>query len=211
MAAASVNVTGNNSGVITIYPKYIGKTVLTLSMIGGNSVKYTVHCTNGYWYVAKGSKTKAPKPKGVKKPKWSSSKKKRIKINKKTGRIKAKKGGRCTLIAKKGKMKYKIRVYVTDYKKLARRTYKEIKDVVNNPEKLKLYNIYRGYYKSGNGHKVPVVYFDYGSTNSYGAMVRDKLIAFYDDVGTWRYRYVSNANNVIKKKRIKAKTVRKKK
>ena len=208
VAAASFSITGNNSGSIYIYPKYIGKTTVTLTMAGGNAIKFTVRCTNGHWYVAKGSKAKAPKPKGVKKPKWSSSKKKRIKINKKTGRIKAKKGGRCTLIAKSGGFKYKIKVYVTDYKKLARRTYREIKDVVNNPDKLKLYNIYRGYYIM-NGHKVPVVYFDYGSTNGYGAMVRDKLIAFYDDVGTWRCRYVSNANNVIKKKRIKAKTVKK--
>ena len=209
VAKASFSVTGNNSGTITIYPYYIGKTVISLSMVGGNTIKFTVHCTNGHWYVAKGSKAKAPKPKGVKKIKWSSSKKKRIKIKKKSGRIKAKKGGRCTLIAKAGGFKYKVRVYVTDFKKLAKRTYREIKDVVNNPDKLKLYNIYKGYYKM-NGHKVPVVYFDYASTNSYGAYVRNKIIAAYDDVGTWGYRYVSNANNVIKKKRIKAKTVKKK-
>ena len=209
VATASVSVTGNNSGEITIYPKYIGKTIITLTMAGGNSIKFTVRCTNGYWYVAKGSKAKAPKPKGVKKIKWSSSKKKRIKIKKKSGRIRAKKGGRCTLIAKAGGFKYKVRVFVTDYKKLARRTYREIKDVVNNPDKLKLYNIYKGYYKMGV-HKVPVVYFDYGSTNSYGAYVRNKIIALYDDVGTWKCKYVSNANNVIKKKRIKAKSVKKK-
>ncbi|MBP5772949.1 MAG: hypothetical protein J6W35_02655 [Eubacterium sp.] len=209
VATAAFSVNGNNSGTVTIYPKYIGKTIISLSMVGGNTIKYTVHCTNGHWYVAKGSKAKAPKPKGVKKIKWSSSKKKRIKIKKKSGRIKAKKGGRCTLIAKAGGFKYKIRVYVTDFKKLAKRTYREIKDVVNNPDKLKLYNIYKGYYKM-NGHKVPVVYFDYASTNSYGAYVRNKIMAAYDDVGTWRCWYVSNANNIIKKKRIKAKTVKKK-
>ena len=59
------------------------------------------------------------KKKSVKnrKVKRSKLKKKRIKIKKKSGRIKAKKGGRCTLIAKAGGFKYKIRVFVTDYKK----------------------------------------------------------------------------------------------
>ena len=53
--------------------------------------------------IAKGYKKKAPKPVGVKKPKWSSSKKKKLSIKKKSGKVKAKKGGRVTITAKKGK------------------------------------------------------------------------------------------------------------
>ena len=209
-ATANLTLNSNKTGTVTLIPKYYGKTVISLVMAGGNTSKYTFYCTRGYWYIAKGSKAKAPKPCGVKKPKWSSSKKKKITIKKKTGKIKAKKGGRVTLTAKKGKIKYRLKVVVTDYKKLAKRAYKEIKDSVNNPDKLKVYSAYKGYYKIvSDAPKVPVVYFDFGSTNYYGAMMRTKLVAYYDEVMNIKSFRVDNANNVIKKKVIKKKVYKK--
>ena len=209
-ATAEMSLNSSNSGTVNIYPKYYGKTVISLVMAGGNTAKYTFHCTRGYWYVVKGSKAKAPKPVGVKKPKWSSSKKKKVTVKKKTGKIKAKKGGRVTLTAKKGKDKYRLKVIVVDYKKLAKQTYKEIKDAVNNPDKLKVYHCYKGYYKiRSDAQKVPVVYFDFGSTNYYGAMIRTKLVAYYDDVMNVKSFRVDNANNVIKKKVLKKKAYKK--
>lgn len=197
------------TGYLTIYPHQIGKAIITLKMAGGNKAKYTVHMTHGIWYIAKGSKAKAPKPLGVKKPKWSSNRKKVVSINKKTGKIKAKKGGRLTLTAKKGKVKYKINTIVTDYIKLGKRTYREVKDVVNNPDKLRIYNVYRGYSKMINGDtKIPVVVVDYGSTNAYGAMVRNKVCAYYDEVLEIHYTYGWDVNNIIGKKRIKAKYIK---
>lgn len=209
-ATASMSLYTNNTGTVTLYPKKYGKTVVKLIMAGGNTAKYTFHCTKGYWYVAKGSKAKAPKPSGVKKPKWSSSKKKRVSIKKKTGKIKAKKSGRVTLTAKKGKVKYRLKVVVTDFKKLARKSYKEIKNAVNNPDKLKIYSAYRGYAKvKADAPRIPVVYFDFGSTNYYGAMIRTKLIAFYDEVMTVRSKRVDSVNVVYKKKSMKKKYYKK--
>ena len=209
-ATASMSINSNNTGKITVYPRKYGKTVIKLTMTGGNTAKYTFHCVRGYWYIAKGSKAKAPKPIGVKKPKWSSSKKKRVSIKKKSGKVKAKKGGTVTLTAKKGKVKYRLKTVVTDFNKLAKKSYKEIKDVVNNPSKLKVYHCYRGYYKvRSDAQRIPVVYFDYGSTNYYGAMVRNKFVAFYDETMVIRTITVSNANNVYKKKAIKKKVYKK--
>lgn len=210
MASASLSVYRNNTGTVTVYPKRYGKTVLKLVMAGGNTAKYTFHVTRGYWYISKGYKKKAPKPVGVKKPKWTSSKKKKLTIKKKTGKVKAKKGGRVTITAKKGKVKYRLKTVITDYKKLARKAYKEIKDSVNNPSKLKVYHCYRGLYRIRAGaQRIPVVYFDFGHTNYYGAMIRSKLIAYYDDTMNIRSFSVSNDNNVYKKKVIKKKVYKK--
>lgn len=210
MASASMTLYSRNTGTVTVYPKRYGKTVLKLVMAGGNTAKYTFHITRGYWYIAKGYKKKAPKPVGVKKPKWSSSKKKRLKIKKKTGKVRAKKGGRVTITAKKGKVKYRLKTVITDFKKLARRTYKEIKESVNNPDKLKVYAAYRGYAKvRSNAPRIPVVYFDFGSTNYYGAMIRTKLVAYYDDVMEVRSYKVVNSNVVYKKKTMKKKYYKK--
>lgn len=203
VATATVSV-ANNVGTLTITPYYIGKTTITVKMTGGNSIKYKVHGIDGYWFVAKGSKAKAPKPSGVKKPKWSTSKKKVATINKKTGKIKAKKGGRVTFTAKKGKIKYKVHTVVTDYIKLAKKTYKEIKNVVNNPEKLKIYNVYKGYSKQiDSTRKIPVIVIDYGSTNANGAMVRSKIMAYYDEVYQAHYTSGWSIDNIIGRKSIK--------
>ncbi len=210
MASASMSLYSDNTGKVYVYPKRYGKTVISLTMAGGNTAKYTLHITRGYWYIAKGCKKKAPKPVGVKKPKWSSSKKKKVSIKKKSGKIKAKKGGRVTLTAKKGKVKYRLKTVVTDYKKLARRAYKEIRDSVNNPDKLKIYSACRGYAKvRTDAPRIPVVYFDFGSTNYYGAMIRTKLVAYYDDVMTVRSYTVANSNSVYKKKTMKKKYYKK--
>lgn len=202
VATATVSVE-KGSGTITITPYYIGKTVITLKMAGSNSIKYTVHGTDGYWFVAKG-KSKMPKPSGVKKPKWSSSKKKIATINKKTGKIKAKKGGRVTITAKKGKIKYRLHTVVTDYIKLGKKAYKEIKNNVNNPDKLKIYNVYKGFSKQiDSKFKVPVIVIDYGSTNANGAMVRSKTMAFYDEVYQIHYTSGWSIDNIISRKSIK--------
>lgn len=203
VATATVSASGN-TGTLTITPSYIGKTVITVKMGGSNSIKYTVHGTDGYWFVAKGSKAKAPKPSGVKKPKWTSSKKKVATIKKKTGKIKAKKGGRVTFTAKKGKNKYRVHTVVTDYIKLAKKTYKEIKNNVNNPDKLKIYNVYKGYSKQiDTTRKIPVIVIDYGSTNDNGAMVRNKTMAFYDEVYQIHYTSGWSIDNIISRKSIK--------
>ena len=210
MASASMSLYSDNSGRVTVYPKRYGKTVVKLVMAGGNTAKYTFYVTRGYWYIAKGYKKKAPKPVGVGKPIWSSSKKKKVSIKKKTGKVKAKKGGRVTLTAKKGKVKYRLKTVVTDYKKLARKAYKEIKESVNNPDKLKIYAAYRGYAKvRSDAPKIPVVYFDFGSTNYYGAMIRTKLVAYYDDVMEIKSYTVLNSNVVYKKKVMKKKYYKK--
>ncbi|MCR5429778.1 MAG: hypothetical protein K6E58_00905 [Eubacterium sp.] len=210
MASASMSLYSDNTGTVTVYPKRYGKTVISLVMAGGNTAKYTFHVTRGYWYIAKGYKKKAPKPVGVKKPKWSSSKKKRLSIKKKTGKVKAKKGGRVTITAKKGKVKYRLKTVVTDFKKLARQSYKEIRLAVNNPDKLKVYEAYRGYAKvKADAPRIPVVYFDFGSTNYYGAMIRTKLIAYYDEVMTIRSTKVDSSNVVYKKKVMKKKYYKK--
>jgi hypothetical protein len=204
VADVSYSITGNNSGKIIIKPKYIGKTTITLKMKGSNSVKYTFYGTSGYWFVAKGSKAKAPAPAGVSKPKWKSSKKKVATIKKKTGKIKAKKGGRVTFTAKKGKVSYKIKTVVTDYIKLGKKTYKELKNTVNNPDKLKIYNVYKGYSKQiDSKFKIPVVVVDYGSTNDNGAMVRNKVMAYYDDVYQAHFTNGWSIDNIISRKSIK--------
>ncbi len=201
-------VQGNKCNV-DINPVRVGRTVITFKLKGSNTVKYIVYVTKGYWFIAKGSKEKAPKPLGVSKPKWKSSSKKVATINKKTGKIKAKKGGRVTFTAKKGKISYKLSTVITDYVKLGRKTYREVKNVVNNPEKLKIYNVYRGYSKQiYSGLKVPVVLLDYGSTNENGAMVRSKLLAYYDDVHEPRYTSGWNENNIIGKKRMSVKSIK---
>lgn len=210
VASASFSITGANSGKLYVNPKYCGKTVISLMMSGSNTVKFTLYSIKGYWYIAKGTKTKAIKPIGVKKVKWKSTKKKRITIKKKSGKIKAKKGGKCTLIAKSGGIKYKLKVYVTDYKKLAKKTYKEIKDSANNPRKVKIYNVYRGYYKLGtNLGSVPVIYFDFGSPNIFGATERTKIVSYYDEKGKFHYFYVGSAKKVKKKKRMSKKLFKK--
>jgi hypothetical protein len=173
-------------------------------MKGSNSIKYTFYGTSGYWFVAKGSKAKAPAPAGVSKPKWKSSKKKVATIKKKTGKIKAKKGGRVTFTAKKGKVSYKIKTVVTDYIKLGKKTYKELKNTVNNPDKLKIYNVYKGYSKQiDSKFKIPVVVVDYGSTNDNGAMVRNKVMAYYDDVYQAHFTNGWSIDNIISRKSIK--------
>ena len=209
VATASVSVSGNK-GTLTINPLYIGKTTITVKMGGSNSIKYTVHGVRGYWFVAKGSKAKAPKPAGVKKPKWKSSKKKVATINKKSGKIKAKKGGRVTFTAKKGKVSYKVKTVVTDYIKLGKKAYKKIKSEVNNPDKLKIYNVYKGYSKQiDRNFKIPVVVIDFGSTNENGAMVRSKVMAFYDDVYEPHYTNGWSIDNIIGRKSIKPSKIKK--
>lgn len=210
VASASYQLVSEKSGKMTITPSFYGKTVVSLKMKGGNTVKYTLYVTQGHWYVAKGSKAKAPKPVGVKKPKWKSSNKKKATIKKKSGKIKAKKGGRVTFTAKKGKVSYRLKTVITDYIKLGKKAYKKIKENVNNPDKLKIYNVYKGYSKQINGvSKVPVVVVDYGSTNSNGAMMRNKIMAYFDDVYEIQFANGWSIDNIIGRKSMKAKSIKK--
>lgn len=204
VASVKKSIDSASKGSITITPKKMGKTVITLKMKGGNTVKYTAHVTKAYWFIAKGCKSKAPAPLGVKKPTWKSGNKKVATINKKTGKIKAKKGGRVNFTAKKGKVSYKVVAIVTDYVALGKKAYKKIKSIVNNPEKLKIYNVYKGYSKLiYKGHKVPLVMIDFGSTNDTGAMTRKKWVAYYDDVHEIKYASSWDEDNIIGKKSMK--------
>lgn len=209
IATVTHRITSSKSGTFTITPKKMGKVVITLKMKGGNKLKYTAYVTKTYWFVAKGCKSKAPAPAGVKKPTWKSANKKVATINKKTGKINAKKGGRVNFTAKKGKISYKVITVVTDYKVLGKKTYKKIKSVVNNPEKLKIYNVYRGYSKLVyTGKKVPIIMVDYGSTNDYGAMTRKKMVAWYDDVHEIKYATSWDEDNIIGKKSMSPSSIK---
>lgn len=209
VATVKKSIDSSTKGSITITPKKMGKAVITLKMKGGNKLKYTAYVTKTYWFIAKGCKSKAPAPAGVKKPTWKSANKKVATINKKTGKINAKKGGRVNFTAKKGKISYKVITVVTDYKVLGKKTYKRIKSVVNNPERLKIYNVYKGYSKLVyTGKKVPIVMVDYGSTNENGAMTRKKLVAWYDDVHEIKYASSWDEDNIIGKKSMKPSSIK---
>ena len=203
VATVSYEITAANKGKFTITPKAAGKTYIMLRMKGSNTIKFTVYVTQSYWFIAKGSTQKAPAPIGISKPKWSSANKKVAVINKKTGKVRAKKGGRVNFTAKKGKVNFRITGVVTDYIVIGKRAYRQLKDIVNNPEKLKIYNVYSGYSKQiYSGQKVPVVMVDYGSTNENGAMIRHKIVAWYDDVYEVHYANNWSVDNIIGRRRI---------
>ena len=191
----------DGTGKVTLDPKKIGKTVVTIQLVGGAPVTYTATVKGMYVFVAKGTTTKLTKPLGIKKPKWKSSKKAVATVS--GGKVKAKKGGRTTVTAKKGKTTFKYSIVVTDYIKLGKEACDFIKDNVRNPEKFKVYTVYRGYDKNiVKDVKIPVVYIDYGYTNSYGAMERGKMICYYDDVHEIKSYAVNSYANVMKKKKI---------
>ncbi|MCR5703829.1 MAG: Ig-like domain-containing protein [Eubacterium sp.] len=197
----SLNTDG--TGTITLDPKKIGKTKISISLAGGNTAMYTGTVKSMYLFVAKGKTVKAPKPSGVKKVKWSSKKKKVATVNKK-GKVKGKKDGRGKVIAKAGKTKYTYHIVVTDFIKLGKKVYKEIEENVRNPEKFKIYNVYSGFDKNIiKGVSIPVIFVDFGYPNSNGAMERGKWIAFYDDVHELKYFSVSSYSDLMKRKTIK--------
>ncbi|MCR5792125.1 MAG: hypothetical protein K6G65_03055 [Lachnospiraceae bacterium] len=191
----------DGTGTITLDPKKIGKTKVTISLAGGNSASYTATVKSMYVFVAKGSSVKLVKPIGIKSPKWKSNKKKVVSVKK--GKIKAKKGGRATITASKGKTKFKYNIIVTDYIQLGKKAYREIKENVRNPEKFKVYNVYKGYDKNiVDGLSIPVLFIDYGYPNSYGELERAKVIVFYDDVHEMKAIGVNSYVDVIKRKTV---------
>ncbi len=203
VAECSYILNRDGTGYITLDPKKIGKTVVSIGLVGGTIAKYTGNVKSMYVFVAKGQSLKLPKPSGVKKIKWSSKKKKVATVNKK-GKVKGKKDGRGKVFAKAGKVKYTYNIVVTDFIKLGKKTYKELKENVRNPEKLKIYNVYSGFDKNiAQGLTIPVVFVDFGYTNSYGAMERGKWIAYYDDVHELKYFYVNSYSDLMKRKTIK--------
>ncbi|MCR5737952.1 MAG: Ig-like domain-containing protein [Eubacterium sp.] len=203
VAECSYTLNRDGTGYITLDPKKIGKTVVSIGLVGGTIAKYTGNVKSMYVFVAKGQSLKLPKPSGVKKIKWSSKKKKVATVNKK-GKVKGKKDGRGKVFAKAGKVKYTYNIVVTDFIKLGKKTYKELKENVRNPEKLKIYNVYSGFDKNiAQGLTIPVVFVDFGYTNSYGAMERGKWIAYYDDVHELKYFYVNSYADLMKRKTIK--------
>lgn len=201
VADASYKLNTDGTGTVTFDPRKIGKTKATISLAGGNSTSYTATVKSMVVFVAKGAGKKLTKPIGIKKPKWSSKKKSIVTVKK--GKIKAKKGGRTTVVAKKGKISFKYKVVVTDYIKLGKQAYREIKENVRNPEKFKVYTVYRGYDKNIiSGVKIPVIFIDFGYTNSNGAMERGKMIVYYDDVHEMKSFWVNSYADVMKKKTI---------
>ncbi len=209
VADCSYSLNTDGTGTITLDPKKVGKTVVKISLVGGNTASYTGTVKSMCLFVAKGKSVKAPKPSGVKKVKWSSKKKKVASVNKK-GKIKGRKDGRGKVIAKAGKTKYTYTIVVTDFIKLGKKVYKEIEENVRNPENFKIYNVYSGFDKNIiKGVSIPVVFVDFGYPNSNGAMERGKWIAFYDDVHELKYFSVSSYADLMKRKTIKASKIKK--
>ena len=198
-ATYSLNTDG--TGTVTLDPKKIGKSKITISLKGGKTAKYTAIVKSMAVFIAKGQSMKLTKPTGIKNPKWKSKKKSIVTV--KGGKIKAKKGGRTTVTAKKGKTTFEYRVVVTDYIKLGKQAYREIKENVRNPEKFKVYTVYAGFDKNIiKGVSIPVIFIDFGYTNSYGAMERGKMISYYDDVHELKAFAVNSYADVMKKKKV---------
>lgn len=207
VANATYSLNNDGTGTVTFDPKKIGRTKVTLSLVGGNQTTYTATVKSMVVFIAKGGKMKLTKPIGIKKPKWKSKKKSVVTVKK--GKIKAKKGGRTTVIAKKKKSVFRYRVVVTDYYKLGKQAYREIKENVRNPEKFKVYTVYRGYDKNiVSGVKIPVIFIDFGYPNSYGALERGKCIAYYDDVHEMKSFWVDSYADVMKKKKVSVKKIK---
>jgi hypothetical protein len=59
-----------------------------------------------------------------------------------------------------------------------------------------------------NCRKIPVVVIDYGSTNENGAMVRNKICAYYDDVYEPKYKGGWDTENIIGKKNLKIRKIK---
>lgn len=209
VAEVDYELNADGTGTVTLDPNKIGKTVVTIGINGGKPVTYTANVKSMVVFVSVGQSVKLVKPIGIKKPKWKSSKKAVATVKK--GKIKAKKSGRATVTAKKGKTSFKYKIVVTDYIKLGKEACKFIKENVRNPEKFKVYTVYKGYDKNiVRDVKLPVVFIDYGYPNSYGAMERGKMICFYDDVHEIKSIAVDSYIDVMKKKKIPVKKVYKK-
>ena len=204
VATASLSNIGGKSATLTITPKKMGKTVISVKLDGGNTVTYTVYVTNATAFLAKGTTTSLTKPIGVSGVKFANKSKasKKVALTTAKGKVTAKKQGRAAINAKKSGITYSYNVVVTDYTKLAKKTYNLILEYVPNPDEVKINYAYKGYYKI-SGIKVPVVYVDYSFGNETGGNSRNKLIAWYDDALDVQMQNVATANNVISKKSIK--------
>ena len=203
---SNVEIGNNGSAEMTLTPKRMGKSTITVKM-GGKTAKYTATVKSDYIYIAKGAKTKLAKPVGVKKIAYANANKKSKKIAPvtKKGVTVAKKQGRAVITGKVSKkVKYTYNVIVTDFKKLAKAAYNDVWETVPNPEELKIVSAYQGFYRNiYEGQQIPVVYVDYSFGNGTGGRDRSKIVAWFDDALDIKYIAVNNANNVIKKQAIK--------
>lgn len=206
VAAAKVAVNSDGTGSLTITPKKLGKTVVSIKLAGGNTVKYTVYVTKKTIYVAKGSSAKIGKLTGVGKVKFKSSKSSVAKVTtKSTGKFVAKKQGKAKVYAKKSGITYTCVVVVTDYDKLASIARKEIRENVPDPNSIHVNKAYRGMSnKTTVGGSVPIVWVDYTYSNESGGSSRDRvLFVFSDTFNVLEWHGLPESYITSKKKAIK--------
>ena len=206
VASASVSVNSGGKASLVITPKNLGKTVISVKMAGGNTVKYTVYATTKTIYVAKGNSAKIGKPIGIATAKYKSNKSRVAKVkNKKTGKISAKKQGKAKVSTKYKGVKYTCNVVVTDFKKLAKVARTEIRENVPDPSKVRINKAYRGLSnKTIVGGTVPVVWVDYTYPNENGGSSRDRALFVYTNTfSVAEYHGMAVSTITSQKKKIK--------
>lgn len=181
VASAAASVSYGGTGTLTITPNKLGKTVVSLQIAGGNTVKFTVYVTNQGIYIAKGQKISIGKPIGVKKVNYKSKKKSVASVTKK-GKVSGKKQGKAKVYTKSGKITYTTTVVVVDYSKLAKAAKNEVLDGVPDPSKAKFLKAYKGFYKGSysNYLNIPVVWLDCSYSNESGGSSRVMCLFAYD-------------------------------
>lgn len=185
---ATVNKNGKVVG------KGLGKCKITVKSNYGFSAKTNVIVNNKKIYIFKNSYKSIPKINGKTKKGWKKTNNK-ISVNKK---IKGKCQGESTISKKVKGVTYKAKIYVTDHQKLKKAAKKHIKDILKDPDSLKIYHTYKGYDRQG----MPSIVFDYGAKNSYGGYAREYISYSYNDkfklyYGTYEYMpYLSNKKEI---------------
>ena len=206
VASVKVSVNSGGKGALVVTPNKLGKTVVSIKLAGGNTIKYTVYVNKKTIYVAKGTSTKVGAPIGVGKVKYKSSKSTVARVTaKSTGKFTAKKQGKAKVYAKKKGVTYTYVVVVTDYKKLAKIARKEILDSVPDPSKVRFIKAYQGMCnKSSVGGSFPCIWVDYTYSNESGGSSRDKILyAYTDTFNVVAFHGVPDSNVTSKKKSIR--------
>ncbi|MDO4532156.1 MAG: hypothetical protein Q4C36_00375 [Coriobacteriia bacterium] len=206
VASAQLSLNSGGAGTLVITPKKLGKTVVSIKLAGGNTIKYTVYVNKKTIYVAKGTSTKVGAPVAVGKVKYKSSKSSVARVTAaSTGKFTAKKQGKAKVYAKKSGVTYTYVVVVTDYNKLAKIARKEILDGVPDPSKVRFIKAYQGMCnKSAVGGSFPCIWVDYTYSNESGGSSRDKVLyAYTDTFNVVAYHGVPDSNVTSKKKAIR--------
>ncbi len=165
-----------------VYARNFGKTTITYKH-GGKTAKCKVTVNKDYYQMGKGQsasfKSWMKKVKGYKKAKWSSTNSGKVSVNRRTGKIKARKGGQVTIKAKIKGTVYKIKVYSYDKKTLKKKTKAALKDALYVPSSLKIQTVKypdfrhcKIYYSAKTLYGVRIYgawmgYYSYGSFYSY--------------------------------------------